>query len=127
MALLNFKKEFASLVKTGQKTCTIRAMRKHPIKQNEKLFLYSGLRTKSCEKLGESIVAEVYNIEIFNQGGRYVVVFDGEKLSNEGIKNFAIRDGFPGVNKFFHFFSTTHGLPFSGQFIAWEGIKNEQN
>lgn len=51
MALLNFQKQFADLIEAGTKRQTIRAARKYPIKVGDKLYLYTGLRTKYCRKL----------------------------------------------------------------------------
>lgn len=38
----------------GSKEMTIRALRKRPIKVGDKLHLFSGLRTKNCERLKEA-------------------------------------------------------------------------
>ena len=56
MPLLGFKKQFAPLVEEGQKRQTIRAKRRDGRNPHagETLFLYTGLRTKSCRKLGIS-------------------------------------------------------------------------
>lgn len=53
MPLYNFKKQFAPYIKDGSKPHTIRAIRKHPAKPGDTLFLYTGLRTKYVEKLIE--------------------------------------------------------------------------
>jgi len=46
MPALNFKKQFSPSVRDGSKLQTIRMKRKHPIKVADKLFLYTGMRTK---------------------------------------------------------------------------------
>ncbi len=48
MTLLNFKKDFVTLILGRSKPHTIRQERKHPIKVGDTLQLYYGLRTKSC-------------------------------------------------------------------------------
>lgn len=55
MALLNFKKRFAPLVESGTKTHTIRAWRKHPIREGEMLHLYTGLRQKERGSSGDGL------------------------------------------------------------------------
>lgn len=51
MPLLNFELRFAGLIESGEKRQTIRAQRKYPIKAGDKLYLYTGVRTKNCRKL----------------------------------------------------------------------------
>src|SRR5665648_136068 len=57
-------KDYATRLKIKPKTTTIRATRKRPFKKGDKLFLFSGLRTKYCHKLGEVICLKVEDIEI---------------------------------------------------------------
>jgi hypothetical protein len=64
MPSVNFQKQFAPGVlamldkdyaqrnNIKPKTTTIRAMRKRPFKKGDKLILFSGLRTKYCQRLG---------------------------------------------------------------------------
>jgi hypothetical protein len=52
MPLVSFSVAKESVL-DGSKEMTIRALRKHPIKVGDKLFLYWKNRTKECEKLGE--------------------------------------------------------------------------
>lgn len=122
MPLLNFKKQFADDVITGRKKCTIRSLRKNPFKRGDHLYLYTGLRTKGCKKLGEAIASEVMPIEIIDI---FTVVVDGKKLKPREILELAKKDGFKGEGYFMDFFSHTHELPFSGQIIKWGNI-NEQ-
>jgi len=51
---LNFS-VFYEKVKQGRKHQTVRRLRKHPIRQGDRLFLYWHLRQKDCEKLGEAV------------------------------------------------------------------------
>lgn len=50
MPIINFTK-FIEKVESGEKRQTIRAVRKRPIKVGDKLYLYSGLRTKEARNL----------------------------------------------------------------------------
>lgn len=80
--LLGFTKLKDKLL-DGSKTQTIRKPRKHPIKEGDKLFIYFGLRTKQCEKLGEGIVTKVVRKRLF-------------EINNTD----AVLDGFRGVDEF---------------------------
>ncbi len=51
MPSLNFEKQFVPLIESGQKRQTIRVERKNPIKVGDKLYLFSGLRTKYCYRI----------------------------------------------------------------------------
>lgn len=64
MPALSFQKQFADQVATGKKRQTIRAWRKRPFFTGDKLYLYTGLRTSSCRKLGEAVAARVVAIVI---------------------------------------------------------------
>ena len=46
MGLYNFRERFAPFILSGKKTHTIRAVRIHPDKPGNILYLYTGLRTK---------------------------------------------------------------------------------
>jgi protein gp37 len=66
MPALNFKKQFAPLVETFKKRQTIRALRKdnrNP-RPGQTLYLYTGMRTKGCKKLGEATCKKVTQITI---------------------------------------------------------------
>jgi len=46
VGLYNFRERFAPFILSGKKTHTIRAVRIHPDKPGNILYLYTGLRTK---------------------------------------------------------------------------------
>jgi hypothetical protein len=46
----------------GLKRQTIRAIRKYPFKVGDKLFLYTGCRTRQVRKLGEATAVEVFTL-----------------------------------------------------------------
>src|SRR3990167_9791021 len=125
MPLLNFQKRFVTQVESGGKKQTIRKMRKIPIKAGDKLFLYTGLRTKYCRKLGEGICERVRHIliEMKTDGisPHYTVTVNGDKecLYGEILRNIAIQDGFLNTVELISFFKKTHTLPFDGQIINW--------
>jgi len=117
MALLNFQKQFAPDVESGKKKQTIRSPRKHPIKEGETLYLYTGLRTKQARKLGEVECNTVYDIKIAAWGFQ----MDPYTLTVlEDLDNIARADGFKDWEEMVTWFEKTHGLPFIGTLITWK-------
>ena len=119
MPILNYRKEFAPLVESGEKRLTIRAMRKRPFKSGDRLYHYTGLRTKACRKLLESTCLFADRIDIIPHG----TVFINNWLCDGPMKNLAVADGFRRAGHEWEdmlaFFERTHGLPFTGQLIRW--------
>ena len=123
MVALNFRKQFADLVKAGQKKQTIRAMRKRRFVEGDILQLYTGMRTRNCTKLisPDPICCEALTIKILGafgpvhlkQGSEWVVLSpsESEKLAKD--------DGFRSLVDMLIFFEETHGFPFVGQLIKW--------
>ena len=115
MPALNFMKEMAPKVESGEKTHTIRARRKNPISPGDTLYLYTGMRHKSCRLLKKTHCQYTCEIKITES----FVKIDGQSLSRESIKNMAIADGFDSVEAFRDYFRKAHGFPFSGDIIYW--------
>lgn len=115
MPALNFKKHFAKSVEDGVKTQTIRAARKHPIQTGDRLYLYTGMRTKNCRKLGEATAKIVREIQISDTS----VKIDGQALYSGSVEKLAHADGFSSISEFKDFFRSNHGFPFCGQLIHW--------
>lgn len=115
MPALNFKAQFADDVEQGRKRQTIRPKRKHPIDVGDRLYLYTGMRTKQCRKLGEADCIVTTPIEIRN--GR--VLLDEKSLTLFQIMRLAIDDRFEDWAEFFAFFRNQYGLPFEGDLIGW--------
>lgn len=117
MPLIGFKKRFSAAVKSGEKRQTIRAKRAdgrnpHP---GDRLHLYTGLRTKSCVKLGEAICTSVEEISIdmhgINLSGRWLLVAERQEMARA--------DGFDCFQCMLDFFEREHGFPFDGLLIRW--------
>ena len=124
MPLLGFQKQFAPLVESGEKRQTVRAYRKdgrNP-KVGDRLYLYTGLRTKQCRKLGEAIAKSVKVIGIdepmFCEDESPIEIVPLVLLPREA-HDLAIRDGFSDLDEMLSFFDKTHGLPFKGLLIRW--------
>ena len=123
MPALSFKKEFAKMIEQGEKTQTLRLPRKIPIKFKDKLYLYTGQRTKQCRKLGEGIVNEMpftigmhLNLEPPKIG---CSAFDVHR-----IENLSQRDGFKNDYEMFSWFQKQYGKkPMTFNVIRWEVIK----
>jgi hypothetical protein len=118
MALLNFQKQFAEKVRSGEKTQTIRSIRKNPIKKGDRLYLYTGLRTKSTQKLKEALCTGVISITI----DKNYMLFEGANMiaCKENLNELAKEDGFKDWNALIKWFNSTHGIPFKGVLILWE-------
>ena len=129
MYVLNFQKQFAAAVESGQKRQTIRARRKNGQgpKPGDHLRLYTGMRTKQCRKLKdvECIAVEQIRItEIVVDNGHdqevgIVVIAKGKQLTIPEATALAKEDGFYTPDDFVNFFADTHGLPFEGLLIRW--------
>lgn len=129
MPLLNFQSRFAPLVESGEKRQTIRAHRKdgRDPKVGDRLFLYTGARTKECRKLGESGCVRAERIEIGSKGS-IVLGFAGRfpvTLNERSRERFARADGFESWTELVGWFEATHGLPFRGLLIEWDEIERE--
>lgn len=117
MPLLGFKKQFAPLVETGRKRQTIRAKRRDGRNPHagETLFLYTGLRTKSCRKLRIETCKSSQEICIKSHG----INVAGEWLRHADVEVLARNDGFDSFEQLLAFFEKEHGLPFWGLIIKW--------
>ncbi len=136
MALLGYKAQFVDPLRSGQKNGTIRTVRKYPVRERERLYHYTGLRTKHAFKIGESLCITCEPITILLNSGVIVIdrkidlfstetvdVYKGEKELNK----FAYHDGFRTWQEMKAFWLDTHGtkkgkrkvilVPFQGIYI----------
>jgi len=136
MPAFNFKSQFASLVKSGEKTQTIHKDRKDgraPAVVGDLIHLYIGQRTKECRKLAHGLCTGVYNVEMdYGLAGVPSIWIDGRLLfhanpetDNIAVLNdnqFAKADGFQNFMEMWIWFKDHHGLPFHGKLITWKYI-----
>ncbi len=129
MPAFNFQKRFADTVLDGSKHSTIRVNRKDkrtPAAVGDIVKLYTGMRTKSCKKLRECEITAVKRFmitrHIQNDGFEFTAYLDGLPLSEKDFHQLAIADGFKDAQGLIEFFTKTHGMPFSGWHISWEGL-----
>ena len=118
MPAYNFQKQFARAIKAGFKKHTIRPKRKRPTRIGDKLYLYTGMRTKACEKLLETTCIDVIPVEI---GKDYIILHD-IKRSLKRSEELAKMDGFKTAQEFFDFFKEKYGaFPIKDmEMIVWE-------
>ncbi len=123
MPALNFQKQFAPAVESGEKRQTIRAFRKdkRDPKVGQILYFFTGMRHKGCRRLGKAICLSVDQVTI-GPGG---IGFEGpsyiEPLVRTGwTADFeAKQDGFENFAEMRDWFDKTYGLPFRGLLIRW--------
>lgn len=116
MPALSFKEQFAPAVESGEKTQTIRKIRKRPIKVGDTLYLKTGMRTKYCRSLGTAVCTKVTPCEIYP----LMVAFRGRALLAAQANRFARKDGFDDMDAMVAWFERQHGLPFRGVVIEWD-------
>ncbi len=124
MPLLNFHKRFADAVQQSKKRTSIRAHRKRPINPGDRLYLYTGLRTKHTRKLGESTCIEIHHVRIkrtnfTTKNLRYLFYLNSKRLTPKQVEALAIADGLDGAQDLFEWIEKNHGFPFYGSLIVW--------
>lgn len=138
MPSLNFQNQFVKLIESGKKRQTIRPVRKNPIKVGDKLYLFTGLRTKKCRRLVTPLNVMVSDGSLYYREyyyENYVICKSVEKIKisfytieiggfqysydNTRAKTIALQDGFNKYNDFILFFEKQYGLPFEGVLIKW--------
>lgn len=130
MPLIGFT-VFKDKLLDGTKTQTIRKLRKRPIKEGDKLYLYWHLRQKDCEKLGEVICTKAFIIQLhreywFGKISLLILRFVGDKSiprwkpsSIQETAEIITRDGFKDADEMLAFFKR-YPLPDIFQVIRWE-------
>lgn len=133
MPAYSFQERFIPSIQDGSKDHTIRALRKGRSRHalpGDKLYLYYGMRTKWCRKIGEAICRAVRRVWISEEG----IALEGTELpymSDEERELFAWKDGFRPEGStadnpagafalMLRFWKLTHQLPFEGVVIYWK-------
>ena len=129
MPSVKFQPQFVPLVESGQKTQTIRPVRKRPIKVGDRLLLdaWKGQPYRSTvRRLGVGIVESVRPIEI--GVGRFgdEIEVAGQRLDTHERAALSRADGFGCATELLDWFQKTHGLPFAGVVIRWRLLPNER-
>lgn len=128
MPAYNFKSQFAPAVEAGTKLCTIRG---RAAKVGTTAYLYTGMRTKACGKLGQGKITYCRHIQLKRSAsGAPYAVLQGRVLSDAELYKLAKSDGFFTANGMMDWFETTYecwtilpsgdALVFEGYMITWE-------
>lgn len=125
MPLLGFKFNLAPKVLNGSKPFTLRDWRKDkrdPV-AGQKLFMYTGLRTKKANNFVNNICTRTTEITLKSKGGKISLLpkLLGREINQEHeLENFARLDGFDTLRQFIAF----HGLNKPGKksmlMICWQ-------
>jgi hypothetical protein len=127
MVAYSFQPQFIDPIKSGRKTQTVRAIgkRRHAQKDN-KLQLYTGMRTKSCRKIGDAVCQRTAPIIIrfdarLDRSTFDEVEIDRVKMRAEDLELFAQADGFKSWADLRAFWAKHHpGVQrFEGLVIYW--------
>lgn len=116
MVAFNFRPEFASAIRSGVKTQTIRKSAR--CESGDTLQLYTGQRTKSCELIGTATCAICEPITI----AEGYVSSGGWRLPSGDAHHVARIDGFTSVEDMRDWFRARYGLPFEGYRVMWHGF-----
>lgn len=109
MPALGFKKQFTKPIRDGLKHTTIRVERKkNPIRVGDILHMYTGMRTKQCEKIGVYRCTSVRPIVIYPKDK--FITLDGYPCSKLSIQDIVHTDGFSNIADFFAFFDENYGV-----------------
>lgn len=122
MPQLNFYRRFADDVESGKKLQSIRT-RGFPI--GAPVYLFTGLRTTACKRLGLGTVTKVREVVIDYRNYVPVIKIDGVTLSSKSMEEFARKDGFPGLDEFIDFFGDHYELPLRAFVTEWALVKQE--
>lgn len=129
MPALNFQKRFVPLIQNGEKTQSIRSLGKRKFKEGDKLYLYTGQRTKSCELVGTAVVSSIQRVWFYYRDTKLIEAYIEKNacphpLTNFGLLLLASFDGFDkDIAGFVNFFRENYGDNFAGQIICWDDFK----
>jgi hypothetical protein len=137
MPAYSFQERFIPFLLDGSKDHTVRAERtgrSRHARPGDRIYLYYGMRTKWCRKIGEAICSAVRRIRITEDD---VIVYD-QNIADQPINRtlhqlnvFAWSDGFRpegstadhpsgAFTLMLRFWKQTHQLPFTGVVIYWK-------
>jgi len=126
MPAFNFKRQFVPHILSGRKHHTIRAERKDGQRPDpgDPLYLFTGMRTKQCERIGESPCTRVEDIRITLSDDQHLIQIADEQLAVDECDSLAYHDGF---DSFTHMMSFWEGrLPFAGFITYWKPLGGKQ-
>ncbi len=117
MPAINFHRRFADAVVSGTKRQTIRPPRMRPVRVGDMLYLFTGMRTRACRRLGKAVCIGHADISISADG---LVCVDGIELGPDELARLVRADGFgDDVEGFLGWFRSHYGLPWAGDIIKF--------
>lgn len=137
MPAYSYQERFIPFILDGSKDHTVRAERagrSRHARPGDTLYLYFGMRTKWCRKIGEAICSKVESIIISVDS----IKLNGQNLSWEELHRFAWKDGFRPEGStleqpwgawtlMVRWWKETNGLdgehPWTGVVIYWKDFK----
>ena len=128
MVAYSFNKRFVPQIAAGTKRQTIRLPRKRHARPGERLQLYTGMRTRYCQKIiPDPICSWATPLSILFEARRIVSIELSTETIGGGVRvkcldQFARQDGFEGIEDMSEFWARTHGTPehFVGVLICWD-------
>src|SRR5665648_922698 len=129
-------KDYAQRLKIKPKTTTIRAARKRPFRKGDTLYLFSGMRTKYCIKLGTATCKKVEDVTIIDISPErvdktfdgytimegIVVAINGVALTGDQEYAIAVKDGFASTSKMIEWFRKAHGFRLKASVFTWQTL-----
>lgn len=123
MPAFNFKKRFAPAVEAGIKRQTIRRAFPRGAGPGAPAYLYTGMRTRQCRKLGEGVITNVLAVEIgrheCSEPYCHVAMPTPRLLVHGDLDTFARDDGFRDAEEMVAWFEEQGPLPFKGWLTLW--------
>ena len=117
MPAYNFQEQFAPAVVFGEKRQTIRKPRKRPTRRGDKLYLYTGMRTKQCRRLLNPTPCTAVVPVVIERDS--ITLRCTHYTASWWLEAFAKDDGFESWAEMRAWFEETHGLPFNGEIVQW--------
>ena len=130
MPAYNFQPRFAPQILSGEKRTTIRSK---PAKAGSPAHLFTGMRTKTCQRLGQSVVTDCLSVTLgWLDNGSPHITLGSRRLNHQQQISMAEADGFESPREMGKWFETTYKVPvnhsgcahdvFAGFWIKWEPL-----
>lgn len=130
MPAYNFQPRFAPLIMSGVKSSTIRS---RDAWIGDIAYLFTGMRTKNCQRLGQSPIIKCKPIAIgYKDNGQARIKLSSQQLSVDKAESLAVADGFESAIEMVKWFEATYKVPanhsgcghdvFTGFLIGWAAL-----
>ncbi len=121
MPAYNFQQRFMPAILSGIKRSTIRARRKdrRDAKPGQTLYLFTGMRTKKCLRLGKSVCKSVEPINVIQRKAYFSIRVRGRTLIPPQLTDLWVTEGFRSLDDMLRWFRSAHGPNFTGLLIKW--------